>query len=125
MACATYSIPVCACSGSPRWTAPEPLRLLGEEPHEWLDRALRAVAERVGAGYRLTGGATRRRGRGVPSEHEVRGVLDAVGRAQGYVGARNRAFFTILVETGCRGNALRTLDGGWSGPLPRCGPTVE
>ena len=29
----------------------------------------------------------------------------------GYQGARNRAFFTILAETGCRVNALRTLEG--------------
>jgi integrase len=89
---------------------PELLPLLGEDPHERLDRALRAVAERVGGGYRLTGGAPRRRGGSAPSAREIRAVLDAVGGARGYHGARNAAFFTILAETGARVNALRTLD---------------
>lgn len=90
---------------------PELLALLGEEPNDRLDRALRAVAERVGAGYRLTGGAPRRRGGWVPSARQIRAVLDAVGDAPGYIGSRNRAFFTILAETGARVNALRGLDG--------------
>jgi integrase len=90
---------------------PELLRLLGEDPHERLDRALRAVAERVGGGYRLTGGAPRRRGGRAPSDPEIRAILDAVDAEPGYRGARNLAFFTILAETGCRVNALRTLDG--------------
>ena len=34
---------------------------LGDHPHTVVDRALRTVAERVGAGYRLTGGAPRQR----------------------------------------------------------------
>ena len=46
---------------------PELLTLLGVDPHDRLDRALRAVAERVGGGYRLTGGAPRRRGGTAPS----------------------------------------------------------
>ena len=91
---------------------PELRALAGEEPHDRLDRALRAVAERVGAGYRLTGGAPRRRGGRAPSAGQIRDVLDAVGHAPGYVGIRNRAFFQILAETGARINALRQLDGG-------------
>jgi integrase len=90
---------------------PELKALVGEEPHERLDRALRTVAERVGAGYRLTGGAPRRRGGRAPSETQIRDVLDAVGRTPGYRGVRNRAFFLILAETGSRVNALRELDG--------------
>ena len=87
------------------------LPLLGEEPYDRLDRALRSVAERVGAGYRLNGGAPRRRGGKAPSATQIRDVLDAAGREPGYRGARNRAFFTILAETGARVNALRQLDG--------------
>lgn len=90
---------------------PELLPLLGEEPHAVLDRALRGAAERVGAGYRLTGGAPRRRGGDVPAPDEVAAVLDALGRGPGYVGARDRAFFAILAQTGARVNALRELDG--------------
>src|SRR4051794_25577712 len=90
---------------------PELRTLAGEEPHDRLDGALRAVAERVGAGYRLTGGAPRRRGGRAPSSGQIRDVLGAVGRAPGYVGIRNRAFFQILAETGARVNALRQLDG--------------
>jgi integrase len=90
---------------------PELIRLLAEEPLDRVDRALRSVAERIGAGYRLTGGAPRRRGGRAPSATQVRDLLDAVGRTPGYLGARNRAFFTILAETGARVNALRRLDG--------------
>lgn len=90
---------------------PELATLLGEDPHNLLDRALRSVAERVGTGYRLSGGAPRRRGGWVPTERDIGAVLDAVGRALGYPGARNRAFFAILSETGARVNALRELDG--------------
>jgi len=90
---------------------PELLTLFGTDPHERLDRALRAVAERVGAGYRLTGGAPRRRGGQAPSGTQIQDVLDAVGREAGYLGARNRAFFTVLAETGPRVNALRQVDG--------------
>src|SRR5262249_28054803 len=90
---------------------PELLALLGEEPHDRVDRALRAVAERVGTGYRLTGGAPRRRGGWAPSEPEIRALLDALGAAPGYRGTRNLAFFSILAETGARVNALRNLDG--------------
>jgi integrase len=90
---------------------PELTALADEEPHDRLDRALRAVAERVGTGYRLTGGAPRRRGGRAPSAGQIRDILDAVGHAPGYVGIRNRAFFQILAETGARLNALRQLDG--------------
>lgn len=90
---------------------PELLELLDDEPGERLDRALRVVAERVGAGYRLTGGSPRRRGGRAPSRSQIQTVIAEVGSAAGFVGARNRAFFTILAETGCRVNALRLLDG--------------
>ena len=90
---------------------PELLGLVGEEPHDRLDRALRTVAERVGTGYRLTGGAPRQRGGQALSALQIRDVIDAAGRESGYRGARNRAFFTILAETGARVNALRQLDG--------------
>jgi integrase len=92
-------------------TRPELIRLLAEEPLDRVDRALRSVAERIGAGYRLTGGAPRRRGGQAPSGTQIRDVLDATGSEPGYVGARNRVFFQILAETGARVNALRLLDG--------------
>lgn len=90
---------------------PELLQVLGEDPNDVLDRALRGVADRVGGGYRLTGGAPRQRGGRAPSGTQIQDILDAVGAAPGYLGTRNRAFFTILAETGCRVNALRMLDG--------------
>ena len=90
---------------------PELTRILGADPNVVLDRALRAVAERVGGGYRLTGGTPRRRGGRAPSEGQIRDVLDALGQAAGYRGVRNCAFFQILAETGARINALRRLDG--------------
>ncbi len=90
---------------------PELLILVGEDSHDRLDRALRSVAERVGAGYRLNGGAPRRRGGRAPSAGQVADALDALGREPGYLGLRNRAFFLILAETGGRVNALRELDG--------------
>ena len=90
---------------------PELMALLGEDPHDRLDRALRAVAERVGAGYRLTGGAPRRRGGRAPSGR--RSGRTGRRRAGSWLSSalRNRAFFTILAETGARVNALRQLDG--------------
>ena len=90
---------------------PELVDLLSEDPHLHLDLSLRAVAERVGAGHRLNGGAPRQRGGRAPSAAQICAVPDAVGQAPGYLGLRNRAFFTILAETGSRVNALRALDG--------------
>ncbi len=90
---------------------PELLQLLGRDPHTVLDGALRSVAERVGAGYRLRGGSPRRRGGYVPTREQLAGVLDALGRDSGWAGARNRIFFSILLATGARVNALRELDG--------------
>jgi len=90
---------------------PELLVLLGEEPVNVVDRALRLVAERIGGGYRLTGGAPRRRGGRAPSRDEVTAVFQCLGDASGFIGLRNRAFFHILWATGCRVNALRELDG--------------
>lgn len=90
---------------------PELLVLLGEEPASVVDRALRLVAERIGGGYRLTGGAPRRRGGRAPSRDEVTAVLRCLGDAPDFTGLRNRAFFSILATSGCRVNALRQLDG--------------
>ncbi len=90
---------------------PELLRLLSEDPHTVLDRALRHVAERVGGGYRLTGGEPRRRGGQSPILSDIAAVIAEAGRAPGFLGARNRAFFGILATTGTRLNALRQLDG--------------
>lgn len=90
---------------------PELLVILGEEPVNVVNRALRLVAERIGGGYRLTGGAPRRRGGTAPSRDEVSAVLQCLGEAPGFIGRRNKAFFGILMATGCRVNALRNLDG--------------
>jgi integrase len=90
---------------------PELLPLLGAEPSVVVDRALQEVAERVGGGYRVPGGRPRRRGGSVPTPDEVDRVLAVLGRAPRFVGLRNRAFFGLLVATGCRVNALRSLDG--------------
>jgi len=46
---------------------PELQALLDESPHAVLNRALRSVAQRVGGGYRLTGGAPRKRGGYAPA----------------------------------------------------------
>lgn len=62
---------------------PELIEICGEDPHEVLDRALRGVAERVGGGYRLTGGRPRRRGRPAPTATETAEVVRWASRAQG------------------------------------------
>jgi integrase len=90
---------------------PELLPLIKEEPSSVVERALRLVAERVGGGYRLTGGAPRRRGGRAPDHRDISAVLVSLRNASGFVGPRNRAFFGILAATGCRVNALRQLDG--------------
>ncbi len=90
---------------------PELLKLLGEEPRSVVDRALRLVAERIGGGYRLTGGAPRRRGGHAPDRGEIAAVLQCLGSTPGYTGLRNWTFFSILAASGCRVNALRQLDG--------------
>lgn len=53
---------------------PELLPLIKEEPTCVVDRALRLVAERVGGGYRLTGGAPRRRGGHAPELQQISAV---------------------------------------------------
>ena len=90
---------------------PELLTLLGSDPRQVLDLALRGVAERVGTGYRLTGGRPRRRGGPTPTGGEVDAVVAEVGKAPGFFGYRNAAFFGILAATGGRVNALLQLDG--------------
>jgi integrase len=90
---------------------PELSAQLDEEPLAVIDRALRMVAERLGSGYRLSGGLPRRRGGFTPSVKELARVMEVLGREPGYTGLRHRAFFGILRLTGCRINALRVLDG--------------
>ena len=97
---------------------PELTSLVGENPHVTLDLALRRVAVRVGGGYRLHGGAPRRRGGQAPTAGEVNQVIVEAGHAPGFAGARNRAFFGILAATGARVNALRQLDGADCVVLP-------
>jgi integrase len=94
-----------------RLMAPELRPLLPCEPDLIVVRALRRVTERVGGGYRLTGGTPRRRGGPAPNPSELAAIIAEVGKAPGFKGARNRAFFTLLYETGTRVNALRGLDG--------------
>ncbi len=90
---------------------PELLALLGVDPRQVLDIALRGVAERVGTGYRLTGGTPRRRGGRAPTGEEIDAVVAKVGMAPGFLGHRNTAFVAILAATGARVNALLRLDG--------------
>lgn len=94
-----------------RLMAPELRPALSAEPEEVVTAALRGVAKRVGGGYRLTGGAPRRRGGRAPSATEVEAIIAAAGAAAGFQGRRNRAFFTLLHESGSRVNALREADG--------------
>ncbi len=91
---------------------PELQRLLGQDPHAVVDSALRCVAQRVGAGYRLSGGKPRKRGGHAPTATEVAAVIDAASHCPGFTGLRNAVFFRILAETGTRVNALRELDCG-------------
>lgn len=91
---------------------------LGTDPHTVLDQALQHVAVRVGTGYRLTGGAPRRRGGHTPTAADIAVILEEASRPNGYRGLRNQAFFRILAESGARVNALRDLDGSdcWLSP---------
>lgn len=89
--------------------APELRPQLHAEPLEVLNRALRRVAERVGSGYRLTGGRPRRFAGPIPTAEEVGAIVREAARSAGFQGKRNLAFFTVLYESGCRVNALREL----------------
>ena len=89
---------------------------IGRDPHDVLDQALRGAAERVGGGFRIAGGSPRRHGGPTPGMAEITAIIEAVGEpqgraqpAQGWLGLRNRAFFTILAATGLRVNALRAI----------------
>src|SRR5919199_2091017 len=97
---------------------PELLSFMHDDPHRQLDRALRSVAERVGAGYRLSAGAPRRRGGYTPSAQDIRHVLQVVGAEPDFIGIRNTVFFAILAVSGARVNALRQLDGSQCIRLP-------
>ncbi len=99
---------------------PELVVRLGADPRQVLDLALRGVAERVGTGYRLTGGAPRRRGGPTPNSDQIKVVIAEAGRVPGFEGYRNLAFFSILAATGTRVNALLRLDGANCVLLP-CG----
>jgi integrase len=94
-----------------RLMAPELRPALRAEPEDVVIAALRGVAERVGGGYRLSGGTPRRRGGRAPDADEVRVIIVAAGAVGGFQGRRNRAFLTLLHETGSRVNALRGIDG--------------
>ena len=82
---------------------------IGRDPHDVLDQALRGAAERVGGGFRIAGGSPRRHGGPTPGMAESTAIIEAVGEPQGWLGLRNRAFFTILAATGLRVNALRAI----------------
>ncbi len=97
---------------------PELVVFLGTDPRQALDLALRGVAERVGTGYRLTGGVPRRRGGPTPTADEIKEVVAETRRAPGFAGYRNLAFFSILAATGTRVNALVRLDGAECVLLP-------
>jgi len=94
------------------------LAALGVDGHMVLDRALRDIAERVGTGYRLTGGRTRHRGGYAPTTGEVAAVMARMGEGRDFAAARDIAFFGILAESGARVNALRELDGADCVTLP-------
>ena len=90
---------------------PELRMVTGREASAVLDQALRSVAVRIGGGYRLTGGAPRKRGDAVPTHGDIASVLSALEASPGYPGYRDACFFSILYATGARVNALRTVDG--------------
>jgi site-specific recombinase XerD len=46
----------------------------------------------------------------VPTAAEVTAIIAQTARERGFIGSRNRAFFTLLVQTGTRVNALREAD---------------
>ena len=90
-----------------RMMGPQLRRLTGRDPLRIVQEALRLSSERVGTGFRLTGGAPRRRGGPHPSPDELVAIIREAGQAPGFEGHRNTAFFWILFETGSRVNALR------------------
>ena len=91
--------------------APE-LKDLGiHDPAAHVNRAIQAVAERVGGGYRLPVGALRRRGSRPPSPEEWSQICAALQSTPGWTGDRNSLFFGILAPTGTRGGALLGLQG--------------
>ncbi len=90
---------------------PELAARTGGDPHQLLDTALRSVAQQVGTVFRLPGGRPRKRGGVTPEREQIRAVIEVSGAAPGYRALRDKAFLTILAESGARVNALRTLDG--------------
>ena len=92
-----------------RMMGPQLKRLTGRDPLEIIVEALRLSSERVGIGFRLTGGVPRRRGGPHPSPDEVAAITREAARAPGFEGHRNLAFFWILFESGSRVNALREV----------------
>ncbi len=91
--------------------SPELRDLLGDDPLDRVEKALQSAADRVGSGYRLTGGSPRNRGGYVPTPTELTDVIEATGRTPGFFGLRNRVFFKIMAQTGTRVNSLRVLSG--------------
>ncbi len=94
-----------------RLMAPELRPLLGTEPEAVVIQALRLVAERIGNGYRLSGGEPRHRGGRVPTPSEIEAIIVEAARPPGFKGERNRALLTVLRDTGSRVNALREIEG--------------
>lgn len=90
---------------------PELRKALGCDPHAVIRRALRAVAERRGSGYRIDAGSPRTHGGPTPTEGELLSILEALQRAEGWLGARDRAFGSLLASTASRFSAMRMLDG--------------
>jgi integrase len=97
---------------------PEVSKLIGHDARDLVATSLRLVAERVGMGFRLNGGAPRRRGGIVPTSEQVAAILEALGQVGGFRGKRNVAFVRIQVESATRPNALRSLDGADCIPMP-------
>ena len=90
-----------------RMMGPQARRLTGRDPLGIVEEALRLSTERVGGGFRLTGGAPRRRGGPHPSPDELAAIIQETAREPGFEGHRNEAFLWILFESGSRVNALR------------------
>ena len=97
---------------------PELQTALGRDPHDVIRDALRAVAERRGGGYRINAGTPRTRGGPTPNPEELQAIISAIGRAEGWIGLRDRALAMLLASTASRVNALRTLDAADCHVLP-------
>lgn len=91
---------------------------IGRDPHDIVRDALRAVAERRGAGYRIAAGTSRTRGGPTPTNEELDTILGVLGQGRGWDAQRNRGFFLLLARTAARVNSMRILDGADCAVLP-------